>query len=171
MVPPPRYPLMKRSTIAGAMLLAIATFAMAQTQTPLAPAPEGFDKPRDKIAHGNVETVPYETRSVGAKRNMVVYTPPGYLKETRYPVFYLLHGAGDDETGWKVKGSAAVVLDNLYADKKLVPMIVVMPYGYTSPKDGKKSNAGFEDDLIKDVVPFVDSQYPVVADSEHRALA
>src|SRR5439155_4332170 len=138
---------------------------------PLPPAPEGFDKPRDNVPQGKVESVEYDSKSVGAKRRMVVYTPPGFSKDTKYPVFYLLHGAGDDETGWQKKGSAPTILDNLYADKKLAPMIVVMPFGFTGTKDGKKSNAGFEDDLLKDVIPFVESHYPVRGDPEHRAIA
>jgi enterochelin esterase-like enzyme len=70
-----------------------------------------------------------------------------------------------------MKGSAAIILDNLYADKKLVPMIVVMPNGFTSPPGAKKSNAAFEDDLLKDVIPYVESHYPVLAEREQRAIA
>jgi len=66
----------------------------------------------------------------------VIYTPPGYSKDTKYPVLYLLHGAGDDETGWTRRGAAEVILDNLYADKKLAPMIVVMPNGSTGGRGG-----------------------------------
>ena len=76
-----------------------------------------------------METVEYESKAAGAKRKMLVYTPPGFSKDQKYPVLYLLHGGGDDETGWTKKGAADVILDNLYADKKAVPMIVVMPNG------------------------------------------
>src|SRR5437899_1787943 len=68
---------------------------------------------------------------------MVIWTPPGYSKDAKYPVLYLLHGAGDDETGWQMKGSADAILDNLYADKKLVPMIVVMPNGWARAGGGR----------------------------------
>src|SRR5437870_2139943 len=89
-------------------------------------APQGFDTKRDGIERGKVEAVEYNSQAArGSKRRAVVYTPPGYSKDTRYPVLYLLHGAGDDENGWTQKGSANVILDNLYADKKLVPMLVV----------------------------------------------
>jgi enterochelin esterase-like enzyme len=135
----------------------------------LPPAPKGFDVKRDNIERGKLETVEYDSKTVGAKRKMVVYTPPGYSKDTKYPVFYLLHGAGDDETGWQQKGSAGIILDNLYADKKLVPMIVVMPNGFAKGPKGK--NDGFEDDLLKDIVPYIESHYPVLADREHRAIA
>ncbi len=138
---------------------------------PLPPAPKGFDARRDDIPRGKVETVEYDSKSVGAKRKMVVYTPPGYSPETKHPVLYLLHGAGDDETGWTKKGSAAVILDNLYADKKLVPMIVVMPNGFAQAPGTTGRNNAFEDDLLKDVIPYVESHYPVKADREARAIA
>ena len=80
---------------------------------------------------------------------MVVYTPPGYSKDTKYPVLYLLHGAGDDETGWTRKGSADVILDNLYADKKLVPMIVVMPNGFARGPEPSGPGALLAGALVK----------------------
>jgi enterochelin esterase-like enzyme len=125
---------------------------------------------------------------------MVIYTPPGYSKDAKYPVLYLLHGAGDDETGWTRKGAAAEILDNLYADKKLVPMIVVMPNGFARPPApageaapqgnppaqpggqprrprGGGRNSAFEADLLKDVIPYVESHYPAKTEPENRALA
>src|SRR5262249_39631260 len=158
---------MNRPILTALLVLLLPALAPAQTpQKSLPPAPEGFDKPRDNVPKGKVESVEYDSKSVGAKRRMVVYTPPGFSKDTKYPVFYLLHGGGDDETGWQQKGSAPTILDNLYADKKIAPMIVVMPFGFTSTKDGKKSNAGFEDDVLKDIIPFVESHYPVKTDRE-----
>jgi enterochelin esterase-like enzyme len=153
--------------------------ASAEPPVDLPPAPKGFDVPRKDIEHGRIETVEYGSKTVGTKRPLVVYTPPGYSKEKKYPVLYLLHGSGDDETGWLKKGSADVILDNLYADKKLVAMIVVMPKGFaykpgTEPPAGAKDrgrNNVFADDLLHDIVPFVDARYPVLADAEHRALA
>jgi enterochelin esterase-like enzyme len=103
----------------------------------LVPAPKGFDVPRDNIPHGKVETVEYNSKSVGGKRKMVVYLPPGYSQDKKYPVLYLLHGAGDNEAGWTKKGAAAAILDNLLADKKMVPMIVVMPNGFARPAGTK----------------------------------
>jgi enterochelin esterase-like enzyme len=163
------------------LLLGLCSLGAAvQEEAPLAPAPAGFDARREGIERGKVETVEYDSKSVGAKRKLVVYTPPGYSKETRYPVLYLLHGIGDDETGWTKKGSAEVILDNLYADKKLVPMIVVMPNGRASaePQPANvfqekvfRAFAAFEDDLLKDLIPYVEAHYPVQADREHRALA
>src|SRR5438067_652735 len=163
---------MNRPILIAVLIVILPAFAPAQppAQT-LPPAPKGFDQPRDNAPQGKVETVEYDSKSVGSKRRLVVYLPPGFSKDAKYPVFYLLHGAGDDETGWQKKGSAPTILDNLYADKKIAPMIVVMPFGFTSTTGGKKSNAGFEDDLLKDIIPFVESHYAVKTDREHRAIA
>lgn len=141
-------------------------------------APEGFAKKREGIDRGKVETVEYDSKTVGNKRKMLVYTPPGYKKDGTYPVLYLLHGIGGDEGEWK-RGGANVVLDNLYADKKLVPMIVVMPNGRAQPNDRAEGNVfahakafeTFEGDLLKDIIPFVEKTYPVKKDRESRALA
>jgi enterochelin esterase-like enzyme/acetyl esterase/lipase len=147
----------------------------------VAAADAAFDARREGIAPGKLETVEYDSKTVGGSRKMVVYTPPGFSKskETKYPVLYLLHGIGDDETGWSQKGSADAILDNLLADRKAVPMIVVMPNGRAAKKDRPGGDfrgqfpafERFEDDLLKDVIPYVESHYPVQADREHRALA
>jgi len=84
---------------------------------------------REGIPHGKLEMIDYESKTVGTTRKMNVYTPPGYTKEKRYPVLYLLHGIGGDETEWQRFASPNVMLDNLIADGKAVPMIVVMPNG------------------------------------------
>jgi enterochelin esterase-like enzyme len=227
-------------TVVGSAFLFLNPMADAwgQTESKLAPAPSGFASRRDGVERGKVETVEYESKSVGDTRKMMIYLPPGYSSGTKYPVFYLLHGAGDDEGGWTSKGSANVILDNLFADKKIVPMIVVMPNGSpqgprpgtvlaasimkradadkngivsreeflaaaealykdldTGKLDEKQLATGlnrlmpaptapggrgrgardfvsrFENDLVKDVVPYVESHYPVLADREHRAIA
>jgi len=151
--------------------------------------PEGFDKPREGIEHGKLERVDYESKTVGAKRWMQVYTPPGYSKEKKYPVLYLLHGIGGNEREEWAKGGGVphVILDNLIADKKAEPMIVVLPNGNATtnraPTDagagGGRRGFGdltgwgkpFENDLIKDIIPFIESQYSVKAARESRALA
>src|SRR3954467_7000969 len=92
--------------------------------------PEGFDNPREGIEHGKLERVDYDSKTVGAKRWMQVYTPPGYSKDKKYPVLYLLHGIGGNEKEeWAKGGVANVIIDNLIADKKIEPMIVVLPNG------------------------------------------
>ncbi len=212
--------------------------AWGQTDSKLEPAPSGFASRRDSVDRGQVETVEYDSKSVGDTRKMTVYLPPGYSQNTKYPVLYLLHGAGDNEGGWTRSGAANVILDNLIADKKIVPMIVVMPNGSAQgPRPGtvlagtimKRADAdkngivsreefiaaaealyreldtgkldekqlatglnrlmpapgapggrrrgfgdfvsGFENDLLKDIIPYVESHYPVQADREHRAVA
>ena len=95
-------------------------------------APTGYDARREGITRGKMEAVEYDSKSIGVKRRVVIYTPPGYSAGTRLPVLYLLHGIGDDETGWWQKGSADAILDNLFADGKMLPMVVVMPNGRAS---------------------------------------
>ena len=172
---------MKRLTIrllGGSTLLALVLSvpAAGQDAKSLAPAPKGFDQKREGIKRGKVETIEYDSKTTGGKRKMVIYTPPGYAKTDKYPVFYLLHGGGDNETGWKEKGSADIILDNLYADKKIVPMIVVMPNGFASkagekPAKGKGGGSLFEDDFLKDIIPYVESHYSTLSSSSERALA
>ena len=141
--------------------------------------PAGIVAKRDKIPHGRLEMIEYDSKTVGAKRKMQVYTPPGYSTEKKYPVLYLLHGIGGDETEWQRFASPNVMLDNLLADGKVVPMIVVMPNGRAQKNDRAQGNvygaapafAVFEQDLLKDVIPTIESRYSVLADREHRALA
>ena len=91
--------------------------------------PAGFDAEREGIPHGQLEMTTYESKSVGTTRKMQVYTPPGYTKDKKYPVLYLLHGIGGDETEWQRFAKPNVLLDNLIADGKAEPMIIVMPNG------------------------------------------
>ena len=132
-------------------------------------APEGFDRKREGVARGKVELVEYDSKTVGTKRKLRVYTPPGYSAEGKYPVLYLLHGIGGDENEWTKNAAPDVILDNLHADGKLVPMIVVLPNGRAQPNDRAEGNIyshakafeTFESDLLKDVIPFVEAKYPV----------
>jgi len=151
-----------------------------QAATPSEAEHKDFDILRDNIERGNVARVEYFSKTVGVERNMVVYTPPGYSKDTKYPVLYLLHGIGGDETNWTQAGLADVILDNLHADKKIIPMIVVMPNGRASAEprpanifepNNIEAYAVFEKDLLKDVIPYIESHYSVRADREYRALA
>lgn len=141
--------------------------------------PEGFDKAREGIAHGKLEMVEYDSKSVGNKRKALVYTPPGYSADTKYPVLYLLHGIGGDEEEWRRGGHPEIILDNLLADKKAVSMIIVMPNGRAQPDDRPGPNAmatapafgKFDKDLLGDLIPFIQSKYSVKAERESRALA
>jgi enterochelin esterase-like enzyme len=141
--------------------------------------PKGYDTKRDGIDRGKVETVEYDSTTVGVKRKAKVYTPPGYTRDKKYPVLYLLHGIGGDENEWARGGRPDLILDNLYADKKAVPMIVVLPNGRASktltardpiPKQSP-AFAAFEKELLTDLIPFVEKAYPVKAGRESRAIA
>ncbi|MCC9603666.1 esterase family protein [Stieleria sp. JC731] len=134
---------------------------------------------RDGIPHGRLEMISYDSKTVGTTRKMNVYTPPGYSSENTYPVLYLLHGIGGDETEWERFASPNELMDNLIADEKAVPMIIVMPNGRAQKNDRAEGNimasapafAVFERDLLDDVIPAIESRYSVKADREHRAIA
>ena len=141
--------------------------------------PADFNVVRDDIPHGKLEMIEYDSKTVGTRRKMNVYTPPGYSADQKYPVLYLLHGIGGDETEWQRFCKPDVILDNLIADGKAVPMIVVMPNGRAQKNDRAEGNVfasapafeKFEADLLEDVIPAIESRYSVIADREHRALA
>jgi enterochelin esterase family protein len=132
-----------------------------------------------EVAHGAVAAVHYRSSALGRDRRMHVYTPPGYeTSQDKYPVFYLLHGAGDCDDSWTSVGRANFILDNLIAAGKAKPMIVVMPAGHTGPfgfgGGGGAPNLGagkFEDDFEKDVRPYVEKHYRVLTDRNNRAIA
>jgi enterochelin esterase-like enzyme len=144
-------------------------------------APAGFDSLSAGIPHGKIDTITYASKTVGNKRRAIVYTPPGYSKSKKYPVLYLLHGIGGDEKEWLNGGKPQVILDNLYAEAKLQPMIVVMPNGRAMKDDRAIGNifdsakvqafATFEKDLLNDLIPYVEKSFPVLTDREHRAIA
>jgi enterochelin esterase family protein len=108
---------------------------------------------------------------------MHVYTPPGYeLGKERYPVFYLLHGAGDSDDSWTSVGRAGFILDNLIAANKAKPMIVVMPAGHTrqflpGAARGQNTTDEFVQDFMTDIMPYVEKNYRTIADRRHRAIA
>jgi enterochelin esterase-like enzyme len=160
-------------------VLAGTTLARDDKAEKFAEPPRDYDKKRNDIERGKLETVEYDSSTVGAKRKARVYTPPGYTKDRKYPVLYLLHGIGGDENEWTRGGAPNVILDNLYADKKAAPMIVVMPNGRAAkdvsardpfPKQGP-AFAAFEKDLLTDLIPFIEKTYSVKADRESRAIA
>lgn len=134
---------------------------------------------REDIPHGKLEMVEYDSKIVGTKRKMNVYTPPRYSKDKKYPVLYLLHGIGGDETEWQRFATPDRLFDNLIQDGKAVPMLVVMPNGRAQKDDRAGGNsfqsapafAVFERDLLDDVIPAIESRYSVQGDRGHRALA
>ena len=134
------------------------------------------------VPHGDVRIRIYYSKVTGKWRRCFVYTPPGYdtnLSE-RYPVLYLQHGMGEDETGWIFQGHANLILDNLIAEKKAIPMIVVMDNDYASrpaPRFGAASTgpaanfSTFEEVMIREVIPMIDSTFRTMPDRDHRAIA
>lgn len=144
------------------------------------PSPDGdFYQPK-KVPHGDVREHWFYSDVTGTFRRMFVYTPPGYDKNTnqRYPVLYLQHGAGELEMEWTHSGKANFILDNLIAEGKAKPMIIVMNNGFATRPDqagqvltGNSRWAAFEEMLIKEVIPDIDTNYRTIADREHRAMA
>jgi len=159
------------------LLLTVTTYGQGIVKQ----APGGFDLLRADIPHGKIDTISYFSKTVDTTRKALIYTPPGYSTHKKYPVLYLLHGIGGDKMEWLNGGTPEVILDNLYAEGKIEPMIVVLPNGRAMKDDRAVGNimapdkvaafAAFEKDLLSDLIPFIDSKYPVYKDSEHRAIA
>jgi enterochelin esterase-like enzyme len=137
-------------------------------------APAFYDV--QNVPHGEVRTVWYMSKSLGATRRVNVYVPPDYDRDAsrRYPVAYLLHGAQADENVWSRLGRANFILDNLIAAAKSAPFIIVMPFGYAedpnTPGPHDQNTAKFGRDLVEDLIPFIDRKYRTQTDREHRAL-
>jgi len=136
------------------------------------------------VPHGDVRIHSYFSSITGQWRRCFVYTPPGYDTNAgaRYPVLYLQHGMGEDETGWTFQGHANLILDNLIAAKKAVPMIIVMDNGYAarpgqtaqsvgSARGGFAATSAFVDVMIQEIIPMIDSTFRTIPDREHRAMA
>ena len=133
------------------------------------------------VPHGEIHLLRYNSKSNGVIRELNVYTPPGYDddRERRYPVVYLLHGANNDLYSWYRYGRANDILDNLLAEGAIKPLIVVMPLGYGGASaDGRRGPGGarggagdlYEQDILKDIIPLIDSKYRTIADRTHRAI-
>lgn len=153
----------------------------------LLPGTEATFEDNQAVPHGEIRKVWYQSSTLSMQRRMHIYFPPGYEGgKERYPVFYLLHGGGDEDSGWSTIGRAGFILDNLIAAKKARPMIVVMPNGSLprpanlppatpgAPPDPAVSAAlqdRFVSELLKDVVPFVEKNYRVLAGRDNRAIA
>ena len=144
------------------------------------PASDEANYSAKKVPHGDVREHWFYSEITGEFRRMFVYTPPGYDKDctTKYPVLYLQHGAGELEMEWVHSGKANFILDNLIAEGKALPMIIVMNNGFATrpgqvaqPQVMGSRWAAFEDLLIKEVIPDIDKNYRTIADKEHRAMA
>ncbi|MGD9159624.1 MAG: alpha/beta hydrolase-fold protein [Desulfobacteraceae bacterium] len=140
-------------------------------------APADFNKVRPDIPKGELKTITYNSKSIGVDRKAVVYTPPNYDPGKKYPVLYLMHGIGGNETHWTTLCSANKILDNLIADKKAVPMIIVMPNGRATAEPPSSNfmadfnyYADLEPDLLNDLRPYIESHYSVNPDRKYQAL-
>jgi enterochelin esterase-like enzyme len=169
-----------RKLIYSIIALFVSSFP-ANSQNIVQHAPLGFDSLRTGIAHGRIDSISYSSKTVGANRKALIYTPPGYSKDKKYSVLYLLHGIGGDEKEWFNGGQPQIILDNLYAENKIEPMIVVMPNGRAMKDDRAVGNifdsikvqafSTFEKDLLDDLIPFIEKTFSVYNDREHRAIA
>ena len=133
-----------------------------------------FQTYNQAVPHGVVSEIDYWSTTIGAKRRAHVYTPPGYMNgTTKYPVLYLVHGAGDSDDSWTSIGHAHYILDNLIAAGKAKPMIIVMPFGHTPDRPGGDmlANDDFGNDLLKDLMPQIERSFRTLNDAEHRAMA
>lgn len=121
------------------------------------------------VPHGKISYHYYKSATLGTTRPLLIYTPPGFNAngKTKYPVLYLIHGGSDTEETWTKVGRANLIADNLIAQGKAKPMIIVMPYGNVRPSP----MPDFTKDVINDIIPFVEANYPVHKDSKHRAVA
>lgn len=170
---------MNKSIIFVLVFILSGMFISAQTFEKQ--APQGFDVQNKEVPHGKIDSIQYESKTVGTQRKAFVYIPPGFKKSEKYPVLYLLHGIGGDEKEWFKNGTPQIILDNLYAQGKLTPMIVVLPNGRAMKDDRATGNimakdkveafATFEKDLLNDLIPFIEKKYPVKKDRENRAIA
>lgn len=149
------------------------------TETSAVEVPDKVDfyEPRN-VPHGEVRTRWYFSQATQQWRRVQIYTPPDYDGTTpqasrkRYPVLYLQHGSGENDTSWVKQGRVDFTMDNLIAVKSTVPMIVVMENGMVAAKPGDaRDNAAFEDVVIKDLIPMIDATYRTMPDREHRAIA
>jgi beta-galactosidase len=141
--------------------------------------PAGFDVARDNSPHGDLAVVEYHSTTLGLDRLMRVYTPPGYSAARKYPVLYLQHGLGNTSTEWTQRAKAPIIADNLLADGRMQPMIIVFPAGNATAtaadaKQGDRTSesygTAYENDLLKEIIPFVETHYSVSTDRVHRAI-
>ena len=141
-------------------------------EVPESPAAAAFYTPRQGVPQGAVRSIRFYSKVCGEYRRMYVYTPAEYEQNPgkRYPVLYLQHGGGEDETGWIYQGFADVILDNLVADGKAEPMIIVMVSGVAHPAGDPEADA-FDQMVVEDVIPFVDKRFRTLSDCDHRAVA
>lgn len=181
----------RRSLLLGSSLFALGAAAPVARAAPLAqddqrafaPAPAGFDNPRPGVSQGHLEPFGYDSAVTGTRRTASVYLPPRHATMGRLPVLYLLHGIAGNQHEWSGYVHAPTILDNLIADGRAVPMIVVMPNGRALADDRPPPAsrtftpehiagfAAFERELLEVLIPAIDARYATVDDRRQRAIA
>lgn len=149
-------------------IVALPVVAFAQETLPMPPA--GYDQRQSGVAEGTVSEIMYPTTSYGM-RPARVYTPPDYSTASKYPVLYLHHGLGGDETSWTDGASAHIIVDNLIADGLATPMIIVMPNNSMTSSNDFGGYGQYESVLIPDLIPYIEENYSVIVDRTSRAIA
>ena len=144
-------------------------------------APDGFNVARENIPHGEVKVVEYRLQNARAAPDAAGLHPPGYTPDRKFPVLYLHHGLGNTSTEWTQRARTPIIIDNLLADKKIQqPFIIVFPSGNATAtmadeKQGDRTQESYgtpyHEDLLKEIIPFVESHYSVYTDRNHRAIA
>jgi len=162
-------------------LMIVCTYPELYSQDDIFPPPTGYDGYQASVPHGTTEIVPYYSGIAGATKNTRILLPPGYSQDSTYNVLYLLHGIGGNINEWYNNGAPHYILDNLYARGNVAPMIVILPNGRAMDDDIPISDyfapevieayARFEFELLHDLIPFIDTTYPVNSGPEARAIA
>lgn len=163
------------------VLLLLCNLKALDAQDGIYPPPAGYDSYNTNIPHSTTEIIPYYSGTVGKIRNTRILLPPGYSTDSTYNVLFLLHGIGGDINEWQNNGAPHNILDNLYDKGNVAPMIVVLPNGRAMEDDSPGSDIfapdkvegfeRFEIELINDLVPFIDSAYPIKPGREAHAIA
>ena len=165
---------MGRKIIATLLILAVVlglpTGVRAADNLPATP-PTGYDQVQGNVPKGQVSYITYQSRATNSQRRARIYLPPGYSTSKQYSVMYLLHGIGGNEDEWYNGGSPNVILDNLIAQGKIDPFILVLPNGNATGGGASDGWENFTNDLINSLIPYIESNYSVKTDSKHRALA
>jgi enterochelin esterase-like enzyme len=164
-------PALKRAVLLPLLLISMTpALAWAQGTADLPVPPSGFDQRRSGVPEGMVQSITYQTGDYG-EQPARVYTPPGYSTATKYPTLYLLHGLNGNEGLWASAGAANTILDNLIADGKATPMVIVMPQGSMTESSDFNGFGLFEPVLIDELIPHIETNFSVAADRTGRAIA
>ncbi len=133
--------------------------------------PSGYDQVKNNVPHGQVSYINYQSKATNSQRRARIYLPPGYSTSNKYSVMYLLHGIGGNEDEWYSNGAPNVILDNLLAEGKIQPFILVLPNGNATGNGVSDGWENFTKDMLDSLIPYIESNYSVYTDPQHRAIA